>query len=127
MTAFDIHKNLIAVLGALTLALMMSVAPSAHATDTTISTQELSVSEGAAETYDFIFGDGDTSELRRLLSAPALSEEERHQLHRSLNRVDEELADASPTQPSTNTSKGIVRTVNDLLGVPTPNGRLSSS
>jgi len=86
MNTFDIPKNLIAIIGALTLAMMMAASPSAFAEEVSSPEDQVSV------TNDFVFGDGDLAQLRELLSTPALSDEQRLHLQRTLDTLHEEIA-----------------------------------
>lgn len=93
MSTFDVQKNLIAVLGAMTLAVLMGFSQTAHAEQTT--SPETFLNETAEIPTDheaFVFGDGDVSELRKLLSTPDLNAEKQRQLHRALDAVPEEMA-----------------------------------
>jgi len=76
MSAFDIPKNLVALLGALALTVMLAMSHPAYADE-----------------------DGELSTLRKLLSAPELSLQERRELLRALDAIGEEVADTSPPTP----------------------------
>lgn len=85
LSTFEIPKNLVAVIGALALAVMVASSPSAYAEDTPSP-------ENLATTGDFIFGEGDLEELRHMLITPELSDEKRGTLRRTLDSLDEEIA-----------------------------------
>ena len=87
MSAFDIPKNLVALLGALTLAALLASAHPVQAEDTT----DLAITPTVAPS-DTIAHHIDLDTLRKLLSAPHLSHEEHHQLLLELNEIDEEAA-----------------------------------
>ena len=86
MSAFEIPKNLVALLGALALAALFATAQPAQA-DETAPTDET-----AKVATDTIAHHIELNTLRKMLSAPHLSHEERHQLLRELNEIDEESA-----------------------------------
>jgi len=86
MGVFDTQKSLITVLNALVLAILLSTSPAAHADDVPTTASE------TATTHDFVFGEGDLDELRKLLSTPKLNDEERQILRRTLETIHEENA-----------------------------------
>ena len=83
MNAFDIHKNLVAVLGALALALVAFAAQPTYADETAEHT-------GAFQLEQHSVTSG-TRKLRKLLSDPDLGVEERYDLLRALDSLDEEM------------------------------------
>lgn len=87
MSAFDIPKNLLALLGALTLAALFATAQPAQAGETSDAAPTKAAASPGAVAHHI---EPDT--LRKLLSAPRLSLEERHQLLRELNEISEETA-----------------------------------
>ena len=87
MSAFDIPKNLLALLGALALAALFATAQPAQAEETPdLASTKAATPPGAVAHHIEL----DT--LRKLLSAPHLSLEEHHQLLRELNEISEETA-----------------------------------
>lgn len=86
MGVFDTQKSLITVFNVLVFAILLSTSPAAHADDVPSTAPE------TATTYDFVFGEGDLDELRKLLSAPKLNDEERQILRRTLDTIREEIA-----------------------------------
>ena len=87
MSAFDIPKNLLALLGALALAALFATAQPAQAEEITGA-----ASTKAATAPEVIAHHIELEALRKLLSAPHLSFEERHQLLRELSEISEESA-----------------------------------
>jgi len=87
MSAFDIPKNMVALLGALALAALFATAQPAHAEETTgvASTKDAPAPGAVAHHIEL-------EALRKLLSAPHLSFEKRHQLLRELSEISEEFA-----------------------------------
>ena len=80
MSAFDIPKNMVALLGALALAALFATAQPAQAED------------ASADAPDVVAHHIELDALRKLLSTPHLSLEDRHQLLRELNEITEESA-----------------------------------
>jgi len=81
MSAFDIPKNLLALLGALALAALFATAQPVQAEETSGVTSTKAVAHHI-----------ELDVLRKLLSAPHLSLEERQQLLRELSEISEEVA-----------------------------------
>ncbi|HEY9079529.1 hypothetical protein [Magnetovibrio sp.] len=88
MSAFDIPKNLVALLGALALAALFATANPAQAEETTDQSSAASATTSAPTTAHHI----EQNTLRKLLSAPHLSREEHLQLLIELNELNEEVA-----------------------------------
>ena len=86
MSAFDIPKNLVALLGALALAALFATAQPAEAGETAPT------DETAEVATDTVAHHIDLNTLRKMLSTPHLNFEERHQLQRELNEIEEESA-----------------------------------
>ena len=84
MSAYDIPKNMLALLGALALAALFATVQPAQAEDAPENTP--------AEAHDVVAHHIELDVLRQLLSTPHLSHEERHQLLQELNEITEEFA-----------------------------------
>ncbi|MFC1673323.1 hypothetical protein ACFL12_04130 [Pseudomonadota bacterium] len=115
MNAFQPHKTIkvsfSALLAALVLALGLSAAPLSAAYAEEVGAVEFTYESPRTSNQDMI-------ELRQLLSQPSLSDAQRLRLERSLEDMGEEMADASDAIQAK--PKGIVDTVNTLLGIKTP-------
>jgi len=86
MSAFDIPKNLVALLGALTLAALFATAQPAQAEEM------VPAAETAKVPSDAVAHHIELNTLRKLLSTPHMSFEERHQLLQELSEIEEESA-----------------------------------
>lgn len=87
MSALDIPKNLLALLGALALAALFATAQPAQAEETSGAESTKAATSPGAVAHHI---EPDT--LRKLLSAPRLSLEEHRQLLRELSEISEETA-----------------------------------
>ena len=92
MNALILHRTVITVLAALSLAALMAAMPTKGAlADETSATQS-----GTIESIIYVESEEsqprDPVELRRLLSTPQLSVQERHRLERALDDTYEEMA-----------------------------------
>lgn len=126
MNAFQPRKtfkpSFHALLAALTLAFGLSAAPMSTAYAAEMGAEEMGAIELTVEIERPQAQD--MNELRHLLSQPSLNDAQRLRLERSLEFMGEEMADASDavqTEP-----KGIVDTVNTLLGIKTPSSSTHS-
>lgn len=117
MNVYFSPRHVISMLAALVLAAALTFMPNASA-----FADEVNAGQGNA--FKITYQNAapqDSALLRRLLSNPELNVEQQLLLEHTMDGVFEELADASPVQaPPQN--KGIIQSVNDLLGVKTANG-----
>lgn len=87
MNAFILPRNFITVLAALALALILSATPHGKA-----FAEEIGTVEGIVHVETEQTPPENPAELRRLLSSPRLSAEDRRKVERVLDEIYEELA-----------------------------------